>query len=1193
MAKSVVDGALTKAQAAIEQEAKLRKSAARNLVFITGEFQMMQSFLNVADSDRLENPVVRTWVRQIRDLAYDMEDCIEFVVHLDKRNHWWLRLLKPVASCVALPPVPLDVAVDELDRLKVRVEDVSSRNTRYSLIGDTGSKPAAASWGKQQQPSSSRDSVDAAAFNRLFEAAFKTAQKGRQRDLTQLLTEKDHDLGVISIWGTGTSTAAGLGDLGMASIAWNAYNDRETCQNFACRAWVKQTHPFDPSEFILSLTAQFYTSMEPATSSVVGVQVMRKMKDTRGGDPLKDFEGLVRENRYLVVLEDLSTMAEWDSIRRFFPNMKNGSCIILFTHHYEVASLSVGHPYQVLHLNQLSAEHSVYAFFTKGAQHDVDNRVEASNGVPIITLKSKEAKKWIDEHPLVGRESEVTALGTNVFFARSKSYRVMSVWGIAGVGKSALVKNMFCDKIIKCSLFQKYGWVDVSHPFNLWDFSRVLLSNLGSGYLQASETADLCTMGSRNPIVECREILRRHQCMIVIDGLQSKKEWDLIYGDLVSGSNRQNVIIAITTDAETASHCRGEKRELVFNVKGLEADTAFELFQKVSKKGEVAEQRELAAICGGLPKVIVEIAGSFASSTNRWKQALSTNSKFMLDLENNGEFHNLRGLFDWMNMYFRNCPDSLKPCILYLPVFPRNHHIRRRRLVRRWIAEGYSRYSHEESAEMNGEKQFTKLINLSIIQQPSALGLGDTRMVFCQVNGFFREYIVSSQMDENLVFELRGSCALTTQRTGRHLLISECWVRDSIVFQSIDFSRLRSLTVFGKWKSFFLSESMKLVRVLDLEGSSELQYSDLKTMLKLMCRLKFLSLRGCHEICHLPNSIGGLRQLQTLDVRHSSIVTLPVNITKLDKLQYIRMGTTTASKGTPTPHHSVSKLCSYSEGHHLVGIEVPPGIGKLRTLHTLGVVNVSASGTKAVLEELKKLTHLHKLGVSGINKHNSNKFILAISDLVHLESLSVQLESNNEGCLDGIPLTLTRLRSLKLYGLGDRLPNWRGQLTMLRKMNLEVDKLTDDYVSLPPEGGRPEGRREPTRGVIKFLSEVPELCILRLRVHHLQDNELNVSVITNDLEEDSFKKMKIFEIACSPNSKVTFGEKTMEKLEQLKVDCCSGSSLFGLKHLGELKEVLLKGASCSDEALMTDIETKLMNHPKVKKPVLRLEEIHS
>ncbi|KAM3393727.1 hypothetical protein ACQJBY_014454 [Aegilops geniculata] len=1196
MAKSVVEGALTKAQAAIEEEAKLRQSAQRNLVFITGEFQMMQSFLNVADSDRLENPVVRTWVRQIRDLAYDVEDCIEFVVHLDKKNRWWLRLLKPgswlLRPCVAGGPVPLDQAVEELDRLKARVEDVSSRNTRYSLIGDSGSRPTATT--ERQELASSHDAAtptvgSAAAFNRLFEAAIKTTQKGRQWDLTQLLTKKDHDLGVISIWGTGAGQ-----DLGLASIAWNAYVAKETCNNFVCRAWVKLMHPFDPHVFLRSLTVQFHATSrrEERGKSVGGVQVLMTMEATRGGDSLKDFEQLVMENRFLVVLEDLPTMADWDAISRFFPNMTNGSCIILSTQHFEVASLSVGHPYQVQHLNQLSADHSVYAFYTKGSRYGSDKGMKINNApannnrVSIGNSKSKAAKEWIGKHPLVGRESEMKDLGLCVINAR-KSYQVMSVWGIAGVGKSALVKNMFCDKILNCKLFDKYGWVDVSHPFNLWDFSRTLLSNLGSENLVVSETtADFCMMGSRNPIVECRDILTRHRCLVVIDGLLSTKEWDLIKAELVYGSNRWNVIIAVTTKQEIASHCRGDKGELVFNVKGLEADTAFELFEKVSTKGEAAERRELTSVCGGLPKVIVELARSFTKNTDRWKTALSANNKFMPELKNNGEFDSLKGLFGWMNLYFRNCRDSLKPCILYLPIFPRNNLIRRRRLVRRWIAEGYSRDSHEESAEMAGEKQFSELLNLSIIQQPSALGLGGTRMVHCQVNGFFREYIVSSQMEENLVFELSGNCDLTTQRTGRHLVISESWVRDTIVFESIDLSRLRSLTVFGDWKSFFVSESMKLLRVLDLEGASDVQYSDLKKMVKLMCRLKFLSLRGCHEICQLPGSIGCLRQLQTLDVRHTSIVTLPASITRLKNLQYIRAGTTTIVKKAAT---QLSNCCG---GRHLVGVAVPPGIGKLTALHTLGVVNVSVSGTKVVVEELKKLTHLRKLGVSGINKNNSNKFFQAISALVHLESLSIRLDDNNKSCLNIIQLVLKSLRSLKLHGLGDRLPNWSGQLTMLAKMDLEIAKLTQDYVS-PSEVATPAGRREPTRGVIKFLGELPSLCILRLHVKHLQNDQLNVSVITNDLEEDSFKKMKIFEITCSSSSssKVTFGDKTMKKLEKLTVDCCSGSSFLGLKHLRELKEVLLKGSS--DEALKADLITKLENHPNKKKPVVKMEHVPS
>ena len=270
-------------------------------------------------------------------------------------------------------------------------------------------------------------------------------------------------------------------------------------------------------------------------------------------------------------------------------------------------------------------------------------------------------------------------------------------------------------------------------------------------------------------------------------------------------------------------------------------------------------------------------------------------------------------------------------------------------------------------------------------------------------------------MEENLVFELGGICTLTSQRTVRHLIILESWDRDIIVFESIDFSRLRSLTVFGEWRSFFISDRMRLLRVLDLEDASGLKDEDLKQMMKLLCRLKYLSLRRCTEICRLPNSLGCLRQLETLDVRHTSIATMPTTITKLKKLQYLRAsttkpteeqpipdaaGTTKPTKKQPTPHTSVSWTSSlFSRRRQLEGVEVPTGIERMTALLTIGVVNVDSAWGRAILKEFRKLTQLRKLGVSGISKNNSKDFCLAISSHEHLESLSVRLKKDNQDCL--------------------------------------------------------------------------------------------------------------------------------------------------------------------------------------------------
>jgi hypothetical protein len=413
----------------------------------------------------------------------------------------------------------------------------------------------------------------------------------------------------------------------------------------------------------------------------------------------------------------------------------------------------------------------------------------------------------------------------------------------------------------------------------------------------------------------------------------------------------------------------------------------------------------------------------------------------------------LRGLFCWMQSYFDACSDELKPCIFYLSVFPANQSIRIRRLLRRWIAEGYSSGSGGAAAEEKGEKLLLQLFNLSILytgQQTSST------MNCFKVNGFFSEYIKSRPMEDNLVFSLEGSCSPGSRLTGQHLTISSSWERDVTVFNSIDLSRLRSLTVFGPWKSFLTSEKMLLLRVLDLEGtntsdSSYVTDDDLEVISKLLRRLKFLSLRGCQQITRLPDSLGDMRQLQTLDVRYTSIVKLPpAIITKLRKLQYIRAGTSTdtsllllqtktkTSTLTPQPPPppqedsvcgaiaatcvargasiglteawkrkaqiswwklknqldlgSRSRIASNGGGVE-IGAAAAEGIGRLTDMHTLGVVNV-AGGKVALLflKEVKKLTQLRKLGLSGINRQNWSQLCDAISgNLRHLKSLSLQL----------------------------------------------------------------------------------------------------------------------------------------------------------------------------------------------------------
>jgi hypothetical protein len=129
-------------------------------------------------------------------------------------------------------------------------------------------------------------------------------------------------------------------------------------------------HPFDPRGFIKSLVRQFYTnsSQEQHNSvaqQVVGADVLLEMEKMGHTDLIHVFKAHVSRNSYLIVINDLSTIEEWDCIKTYFPDKKNRSKIVVATQLVAIASLCTEQPHQVSELKQLSAHQILYLFHKK------------------------------------------------------------------------------------------------------------------------------------------------------------------------------------------------------------------------------------------------------------------------------------------------------------------------------------------------------------------------------------------------------------------------------------------------------------------------------------------------------------------------------------------------------------------------------------------------------------------------------------------------------------------------------------------------------------------------------------------------------------------------------------------------------------------------------------------------------------
>ncbi|KAF8700237.1 hypothetical protein HU200_034617 [Digitaria exilis] len=998
ISKTVVEALVNKVNNAIKEEKELWKIVERDTLFMKDEFEMMQSFLKTADWEQVKNTVGRTWVRQVRELSYDAEDSVDTIVHLDtKRSLWtiWRRFWAS-CNCNCGAPSELELAVDAIILLKGRVEEVSNRNKRYSFIYDSGSMTAMS----QQLACVPAIGTTAAAVDILTEA-WSTEQKlGGSVNFSMLINESCDSQRVIALWGT-------RGDLGVTSIIKEAYEGEVIRQKYRSRAWLKLAYPFNPREFIGSLAEQVYGN---SGVEIIDIDVPTNAEQVaKYTDLVKNFVEQIKEHRYLVVLEGLSNMSEWQAVLTYLPDNRNGSRIVVSTKHLEIARLCAGESYQGFQRVEGGIVHSGFSL-----QNYLAESVEP-----------------------VGRRPDENELSDLISSAsRGERPPVISVWGFPGVGKSSLVKTVLSRQEIS-QIFPFKWYVDVSYPFNLtvlcWRMLTYTQQDVASRPLPQQGITD------EQIINNCIEFLNNHPGIVVIDGLRTKEDWDSIKRLIPEPSHTSSIIVVVTAEESVAKYCTVQDAS-VNRVKALEPDDAIELFEKMMTIDRLVqisilegthtfrddahmkkEANYILAKCGGIPKVIMTLTRYLgAQQGDIWQRKLSLlKANFIHVMETNPEFVSLRDLFSWMHLKFDALPWYLKRCILYEPVFSevKRTQMRPSHFVRRWIAEGYSKCTNSKTMEDYAAELFNRLTK-------KTASMGEWR-----VNSFFHEYINSRLMEERAVFFPlvvsiwdKSRSLIAMEGLGQHLVIRSSWNRnEDFVFEDEDFSHLQSLTVCGTWKPYFIPYTMKSLRVLDLEGTSNIYISDnhdeLQRMLLLLPRLRFLSLRGHMEIEHLPDSLYGLRHLQTLDIRRTSVVY--IELQKLKKLQYLRAGTAlswmddrgiAAKEESTASRNSSGFLASWLLNLRLPGIlgrgpagpcngiKVRGGINQLQDLHTLGAVNINTADGMGILDEICHLRQLKKLELSGVNRENSKFLSKSILNQKNWESLTLQLEKDNHSC---------------------------------------------------------------------------------------------------------------------------------------------------------------------------------------------------
>ncbi|KAK9678186.1 hypothetical protein RND81_11G194200 [Saponaria officinalis] len=616
---------------------------------------------------------------------------------------------------------------------------------------------------------------------------------------------------------------------------------------------------------------------------------------------------------------------------------------------------------------------------------------------------------------VIGIDDEIT---TMVHLLTEKSndgkqqVHKLAIVGMGGSGKTTFAKSIYNHKVVK-NHFQYQAWVSVSQG---WDTSLLLHDILTQIRGQKSRFSLFSLFSVRHKdeehddeskmlVSQLNTFLYQTKCLLVFDDV-----WDIQslhdFIDLIQeGRNDSGRYTIIMTSRQTPSS--KPINWYIHQPQCLTDEHCWELFCEVasnSSKPLSEDYRGLAVNmlkrCEGLPLAVVTLGrqSKTKDNMNEWQRLVSrkpgTDATLMF-----GPVAEILGLsYDQL----RYC---LKPCFLYLGLFPESSAISAGTLIRMWIAEGFIVPRSDESLEVAGRRYLQELIDHAMVQVVRKTYSGKVKTI--RIHDIMRDFcILRARELDFLAVSGSGPEAIgkTSRRGAINLNLSNTL---SLPAKS---PHLRTLALFGKSSTRGVPERhssqvnhryldladlcrmYRLLRVLDIFGINSID-GTLPREIGNLIHLTYLRIRSTN-IRELPKSIGKLRNLLTLDywdVFTDSEVIVPNVLWKLKKLRHLYLPNEMSA--------SLEALKLY----------------KLDDLITLWGVGAG----KWMLKEMGKLSsNLHKLYIHRISDEDQLKAVLnwtAMMDNDDLYALALGWHGFEIKNLDAVA-SKTFLKKLRLIG---------------------------------------------------------------------------------------------------------------------------------------------------------------------------------
>ncbi|KZV40235.1 hypothetical protein F511_31618 [Dorcoceras hygrometricum] len=275
--------------------------------------------------------------------------------------------------------------------------------------------------------------------------------------------------------------------------------------------------------------------------------------------------------------------------------------------------------------------------------------------------------------PMVGFDVELIEIMERLTTQES-ARKILPIVGMGGIGKTTLAKNVY-DNLYIVHHFHIRIWVTISQDYRVRDILLEALKCVGKTDVDKKllTVSDQMSEASENELGSLLyKSLWGRRYLVVMDDMWSVEPWDNVKMFFPDNSNRSRVVMT-TRLSDMTIHLGPSAFQMNF----LDKEKSWELLRRnVFKQTPYPMESEeigkkIAINCRALPLSIVLVSGILANSkqTEEQWEYVAENLQSILNLEDHEHCLNI------LSLSYNYLPVHLKPCFLYMGVFPEDENI--------------------------------------------------------------------------------------------------------------------------------------------------------------------------------------------------------------------------------------------------------------------------------------------------------------------------------------------------------------------------------------------------------------------------------------------------------------------------------------------------------------------------------------